>query len=133
MASEPYTAELPPVTTSTRSMRSAGKVFTSGETPVLRTSPPTCRRPLTSTRVRAVPRPRRSSRLRPDVPPRTQGTIIFPGFDGAAEWGGQAWDARTGRLIVNSNEMAWILTMVPLKPGAALGERLYQVNCAVCD
>ena len=28
------------------------------------------------------------------VPPSTQGTIIFPGFDGGAEWGGSAFDAR---------------------------------------
>ena len=39
------------------------------------------------------------------------------------EWGGSAFDARTGRLIVNGNEMPWILRMVKLKgrdgePGA---------------
>ena len=28
------------------------------------------------------------------VPPSTQGTIIFPGFDGGAEWGGSAFDPR---------------------------------------
>src|ERR1044071_3533161 len=68
MASDPYTAELPPVTTSMRSMRSVGNVLTSADTALARMSEPTWRRPLTSTRVRWVPRPRRSSRFRPVVP-----------------------------------------------------------------
>jgi quinoprotein glucose dehydrogenase len=68
------------------------------------------------------------------TPPSTQGTVIFPGFDGGGEWGGSSWDQATGRLYVNSNEMPWILTMVELKrgPEVTTGERLYQVNCAVC-
>src|SRR6478672_1956293 len=65
-ASEPYTAELPPVTTSTRSMRSVGIVFVSTrKSPTL---PVMWRRPLTSTSVRDSPRPRRSRMLRPLVP-----------------------------------------------------------------
>src|SRR2546430_543821 len=36
-----------------------------------------------------------------------QETIIFPGFDGGAEWGGPAFDPETGLLYVNANEMAW--------------------------
>jgi quinoprotein glucose dehydrogenase len=67
------------------------------------------------------------------VPPSTEGTVIFPGFDGGAEWGGQAFDGKSGRLYVNANEMAWILTMVPLKTtGSTAGERLYKTSCAVC-
>ena len=50
-------------------------------------------------------------------PPSKEGTVIFPGFDGGAEWGGPAFDPTTGLLYVNANEMAWILTMV--KAGAA--------------
>jgi len=58
-------------------------------------------------------------------------TIVFPGFDGAAEWGGPALDPQTGIIYVNSNEMAW---------NAALGEAadetgtraLYTSQCAVC-
>ena len=34
-------------------------------------------------------------------------TVVFPGFDGGAEWGGPAVDPETGILYVNSNEMAW--------------------------
>ena len=58
-------------------------------------------------------------------------TVIFPGFDGGAEWGGDAADPETGILYVNANEMAWT---------AALGENtaqntpkaLYLNQCAVC-
>ena len=49
------------------------------------------------------------------TPPSKQGTVIFPGFDGGAEWGGPAFDPATGILYVNANEMAWILTMVDIK------------------
>ena len=73
------------------------------------------------------------------MPPSKEGTIILPGFDGGAEWGGPAFDVETGNLIVNANEMAWVLTMVelekdiPLKEtvGAA-GKRLYNHNCRIC-
>jgi quinoprotein glucose dehydrogenase len=70
------------------------------------------------------------------VPPSTQGTVIFPGFDGGGEWGGSSWDQQAGLLYVNSNEMPWILTMVELQRSsgdpAAEGKRLYDLNCAVC-
>jgi quinoprotein glucose dehydrogenase len=69
------------------------------------------------------------------VPPSTQGTVIYPGFDGGAEWGGSAFDPETRLLYVNANEMAWILEMLPLpKPGegGTLGERVYRQNCTVC-
>ena len=72
------------------------------------------------------------------IPPSEQGTIIFPGFDGGAEWGGQAFDPASGLLYVNANEMAWILTMVPIdhskrmSAAARRGYETYQVNCMVC-
>ena len=34
-------------------------------------------------------------------------TVIFPGFDGGAEWGGAAADPETGILYVNANDVAW--------------------------
>src|SRR5207302_2687982 len=43
------------------------------------------------------------------MPQSKQGTIIFPGFDGGAEWGGPAVDPENGVLYVNANQMAWIL------------------------
>ncbi len=66
-------------------------------------------------------------------PPSERGTVILPGFDGGAEWGGVAVDPR-GVLYVNANEMAWILTMVPAKIGAKAGSgpALYQQLCMSC-
>ena len=68
------------------------------------------------------------------TPPSLQGTIVFPGFDGGAEWGGQAFDPETGLLYVNVNEMAWILRLTERAKtgGAANGRRLYQRHCAAC-
>jgi len=42
-------------------------------------------------------------------------SVIFPGFDGGAEWGGPAYDPATGLLYINANEMAWIMTMIDSK------------------
>src|SRR6201995_5894478 len=56
----------------------------------------------------------RFNKLRSDgqfIPGSTQGTIIFPGFDGGAEWGGAAFDPASHRLYVNANEMAWGLRL----------------------
>ena len=68
------------------------------------------------------------------VPASVQGTIIFPGFDGGAEWGGPAFDPETHMLYVNSNEMAWVLRMVEQKPlpGRASGKSIYLRECAAC-
>ena len=45
-------------------------------------------------------------------PPSLEGTIVFPGFDGGAEWGGVAFDPASGLLYVNSNEMPWIVKLI---------------------
>ncbi|MBO0725408.1 MAG: PQQ-binding-like beta-propeller repeat protein, partial [Blastocatellia bacterium] len=68
-------------------------------------------------------------------PPSLEGTVIFPGFDGGAEWGGPAFDPKTGLLYVNANEMAWILRLVERpapKPSRLSGRSLYEANCASC-
>ncbi len=67
-------------------------------------------------------------------PPSLEGTVVFPGFDGAGEWGGAAFDPETGWLYVNSNEMAWILRLVERPKPTALpsGKSLYEQNCASC-
>jgi quinoprotein glucose dehydrogenase len=68
------------------------------------------------------------------IPGSREGTIIFPGYDGGAEWGGSAFDSATGLLYVNSNEMAWILTMVESPPASrrVSGKELYATECASC-
>jgi quinoprotein glucose dehydrogenase len=68
------------------------------------------------------------------VPGSREGTVIFPGFDGGAEWGGAAFDPSTHLLYVNANEMAWILRMLPQEPsrGIVSGKSLYLRECATC-
>jgi quinoprotein glucose dehydrogenase len=76
----------------------------------------------------------RFSRLRPHTlfaPPSREGTIIFPGFDGGAEWGGAAVDA-AGVMYVNSNEMPWILSMIDASGATSLGEQVFLQNCTGC-
>ena len=60
-------------------------------------------------------------------PPSFEGTIVFPGFDGGAEWGGAAFDPDSALLFVNSNEMPWIVQLIPNNDTS-----LYNVNCASC-
>jgi glucose dehydrogenase len=43
-------------------------------------------------------------------------TVIFPGFDGGAEWGGSALDPNTGVLYVNSNDIVWTSSMQRARP-----------------
>jgi quinoprotein glucose dehydrogenase len=80
----------------------------------------------------------RFAKLRPHAPfqpPSREGTIIFPGFDGGAEWGGAATDP-DGVLYVNGNEMPWVLTMVETRRKGeeplASGQAIYAQICAAC-
>ncbi|HTJ30970.1 MAG TPA: PQQ-binding-like beta-propeller repeat protein [Acidobacteriaceae bacterium] len=59
-------------------------------------------------------------------------TIIFPGFDGGAEWGGSAVDPKSGVLYVNENEMAWLGGLVETREGGSVGEKTFQQTCSVC-
>ena len=56
---------------------------------------------------------------------------VFPGFDGGAEWGGQAFDPDTGLLLRQRQR-----PRVDRQPGAerraGSGRRDYQQNCAAC-
>jgi quinoprotein glucose dehydrogenase len=61
------------------------------------------------------------------TPPSFEGTIVFPGFDGGAEWGGAAFDSQTALLYVNSNEMPWIIKLIPNST-----KSLYGSECATC-
>jgi len=59
-------------------------------------------------------------------------TIVFPGFDGGAEWGGGAVDPRTGVFYINANEVAWTGSLVKRTAHAGLGQVLYETLCASC-
>ncbi|MBL8959576.1 MAG: PQQ-binding-like beta-propeller repeat protein, partial [Gemmatimonadetes bacterium] len=63
----------------------------------------------------------------PWTPPNTKGIIIYPGVDGGAEYGGPAFDPKTGIMYVNANEMGWILKIVPREEGSLFG-----AYCAEC-
>lgn len=58
-------------------------------------------------------------------------TVIFPGFDGGAEWGGSAFDPESGLLFVNANDLPWTSSMAENEGGAS-GKQLYLTNCANC-
>jgi quinoprotein glucose dehydrogenase len=58
-------------------------------------------------------------------------TVVFPGFDGGAEWGGQAFDPQTGLYYVNANDLAWTGLMAP-STGGESGRALYLQQCASC-
>jgi quinoprotein glucose dehydrogenase len=58
-------------------------------------------------------------------------TVVFPGFDGGAEWGGSAVDPETGWMFVNANDLAWTGELAPNEPPVN-GRTLYQQQCAAC-
>ena len=59
-------------------------------------------------------------------------TVVFPGFDGGAEWGGPAIDPVSKVLFVNENEMAWLGGLIPREKTGPLGEQVYRDQCAIC-
>lgn len=59
-------------------------------------------------------------------------TVVFPGFDGGAEWGGPAVDPTTGILYVNANDIVWTGGLRSANNGATAGAKVYQSECAVC-
>jgi quinoprotein glucose dehydrogenase len=65
----------------------------------------------------------------------TKETVIFPGLDGGAEWGGQAVDPETGIMYLNSNDIAWTGRLAETTPAEAeenSPKALYTSQCAVC-
>lgn len=73
------------------------------------------------------------------MPPGKQPSLVFPGFDGGAEWGGPAFDPKTGLLYVNTNEMPWVMEMLENKPeklkvetNLVAGKRLFIQYCSTC-
>lgn len=73
------------------------------------------------------------------LPPGKKPSIIFPGYDGGGEWGGPAYDPKTGIMYINASEMPYILTMIDAKKApvkdeyfAEAGARLFTKNCMIC-
>ncbi len=100
--------------------------------------------PYVSDSVQAVLRSQLQSLNRDNMfePPSLQGTLMFPGFDGGAEWGGSAFNPTSDVLFVNSNEVPWIMTMLPtgteddeasVAGGPfAVGRQAYRTHCMAC-
>ncbi|MCW3093039.1 MAG: PQQ-dependent enzyme [Ferruginibacter sp.] len=77
------------------------------------------------------------------APPDTGKLLLLPGYDGGAEYGGAAADPFKGIIYVNSNEMAWFLSLEQQPKVAAgisnnkntqssAGEQVYSVYCSAC-
>lgn len=64
-------------------------------------------------------------------------TIVLPGADGGAEWGGAAADPN-GILYINANEMPWLFSLSPTDDLASSsknltqGHSLYNTRCITC-
>jgi glucose dehydrogenase len=59
-------------------------------------------------------------------------TVIFPGFDGGAEWGGPAVDPHKGVIYINANDVPWTGGLAKSVRGGSVGSTLYQNQCALC-
>jgi quinoprotein glucose dehydrogenase len=58
-------------------------------------------------------------------------TVVFPGYDGGAEWGGSAFDPETGLLYVNANDIPWTGSLAENQGGGS-PQQLYLRNCGSC-
>ena len=78
----------------------------------------------------------RSVDNKPFTPISQRGTLLLPGCDGGAEWGGSAADP-DGILYVNANDIAWLFTMKERPKDDQLaslspGNRVYTLTCSSC-
>ena len=59
-------------------------------------------------------------------------TVLFPGFDGGAEWGGSAFDPESGVLYLNANDIPWTGVLAENTGDESNGRGVYQSQCSVC-
>jgi glucose dehydrogenase len=59
-------------------------------------------------------------------------TVVFPGYDGGAEWGGPAIDPATDVLYVNAQEAAYTSGLAPASQAGNTGQQVYENQCAMC-
>ena len=59
-------------------------------------------------------------------------SIVFPGFDGGAEWGGPAVDPETGMIYVNANDIPWTGALAENTAHESSAAGIYQSQCAIC-
>jgi len=58
-------------------------------------------------------------------------TVVFPGFDGGAEWGGPAVDPETSIIYINANDLAWTGALTE-NTGGNSPKGIYLSQCGVC-
>jgi len=58
-------------------------------------------------------------------------TVVFPGFDGGAEWGGPAVDPNTSVIYINSNDIAWTGALA-VSGNESTSRALYISQCGLC-
>ncbi len=68
---------------------------------------------------------------RPWAPPTLEGTLMYPAYDGGAEWGGSAFDPNTNRLILNAQEIAGIVRLYEIPVGFS-NRNVYAQHCGLC-
>jgi len=59
-------------------------------------------------------------------------TVVFPGFDGGAEWGGAAVDPQAGILYLNANDVAWSGSLIASGEGDGSFAAMYRSHCSTC-
>ena len=67
----------------------------------------------------------------PWASPTVAGTLLFPGVDAGAGWGGAAFEPATQRLILNVQETASILRLLEVPAGFS-DRNVYFLHCARC-
>ncbi len=60
-----------------------------------------------------------------------QETVMFPGYDGGAEWGGSAFDPATHIIYINANDVGLTNALVK-RTGGSGGKTLYLNRCSSC-
>jgi quinoprotein glucose dehydrogenase len=60
-----------------------------------------------------------------------QDTVVFPGFDGGAEWGGSAVDPETAIFYVNANDIPWTGALAETTAHKS-ANAIYVSQCALC-
>lgn len=125
-ASAPYTTEAPPVRMSTRLSRASGMALVSTMPFRLKG---TRRRPLSSTSVRLVPRPRRSIVAAPVVPLLVAGPIAGTAAGSALKNSSTA----TGCVARISSAMTDDIGLFELKPGAVMRVPVTSTTAVFCS
>src|SRR5690349_20191712 len=58
-------------------------------------------------------------------------TLMFPGYDGGAEWGGSAFDPATHIIYINGNDVGLTESLVK-RAAASPGRSVYLSQCSAC-